>query len=222
MAARKFFRTKWICQQDVRECDGYFRLRGEDKKIKCPLAKKCRAAKSNTGYLEYRYARETALCRVSWWLREERVTEAEAKARVSERMALERLFNGDVVRAKARKWETENREHMRALRRGYAIHRSWQDIDPDRVPLNAAKTKPPPCGGDCRNCPYDQCKYPDWNDGLEEKRAKQREYVRQYHIRKKARMAADPEYAAAEKAKRKVYTDRYRARKRAYIAERGF
>lgn len=92
-------------------------------------------------------------------------------------------------------------EHGEEIRRN---HRKCMpplsELVPGYVPLNAAKPLPPkPCGEDCENCPFDDCKYPEEPedvyiapDGKRISQASRRKGRKVYAAKLKERRAEDP------------------------------
>lgn len=118
----------------------------------------------------------------------------------------------------------KKKQYMREYMPGYrATHKSdlrrnyrkcmppLSELIPGYVPLTAAKPiEPPPCGGDCENCPYESCQYPTWDEDHAPKPRK-REKERAAH---KAKMAEGGAWAEDQRAKQRDYVAKYRAKVR--------
>lgn len=73
-----------------------------------------------------------------------------------------------------------------------------------------------PCGEDCENCPFEECKYTDEKEDALEREEEQeyhRRAARESYYRKKAEMEKDPELAEAYKRRKKEDMQRFLERK---------
>lgn len=205
----KHYAGRWICQARADQCKGVFRVYGENRP--CPLAGKCRASPYRAGQLEHVYLQnkfqKLMLSSEPDWNMKHAARRNEAKA----------AFDRDAVSDYFRDYRARNREKINERFRT-KYDPSLETLFPGRQPGNAFKEQPPPCGGDCRNCPYDEgCRYPDWDAMLDKKREAKREGRQRYAVKRRERMAADPEYAERERAKARNYTRAYRQRKKALM-----
>lgn len=213
----RYYAGRWVCQKPTEKCDGTFYIYDHGRRIQCPLADRCLTSPHRQGQIEA----ENLLPRLSrkfgklifapepeW-----------EKKHMSELKGIQWAFateeQREIHKQRQRKWYSNNREYCRKMRRE-KYHPCLSAMLPGYVPQGKiAGDEEPPCGGDCRNCPYESCRYPDWEGPLERRRKKDREYARKARERRKERMAQDPEYAAREKEKERKYQRKYYQKKKA-------
>lgn len=152
---RPFYAGRWVCQKDARRCYGYFTAKDVGT-FPCPLAAKCLNDKHSDGQLERVFKRSQfgkLICGTSSLRSKEHQARAKAlrAAFFPEKVVKER--HECYVRTRKGTGKTGGRfPRLNEVMHGY-------------VPMNARKsTPPPPCGGDCENCPFDECRYPDWDE----------------------------------------------------------
>lgn len=88
----------------------------------------------------------------------------------------------------------ENKDDINAARRE---KRRCEAIEREMAEEYHPSFWPPPCGGDCENCPYDDgCRFADWEDQERERRrtAKQKAKNKRSNDRKAQRRRDDPVY----------------------------
>lgn len=120
-----------------------------------------------------------------------------------------------------KEWRSQNKDKIRGYHLKYAPPLSEMVLG--YVPMNARKdAPPPPCGGDCENCPFDDgCRYPDdledvyvAPNGRKQSRENRRRANQSHYEKQKAMMAADPDFAAFVHEKRKKKDAKARAKNR--------
>lgn len=200
---RPHYACRWVCQKDAAKCDGSFEAK-DVRTYPCPLVGKCLADDHTDGQLEqlFKRARSGKL-----------ICPGASLHQKEHHDRLQELLDALFPEKKRARWQTyyaENKEHLSGKRL-----ETLQDLIPGYVPLTAAKPGPtPPCGGDCESgCPYDECRYPDWEEdggdiyidpkGRKTNRADSRRWGKAYHERVKAKMAADPVFAEDQRAKKR-------------------
>lgn len=134
-------------------CDGTFTAIDVGT-LTCPLAEKCKASEYPSGQLERIWPRGAwgrLICHSPEWRKEHVRRWCEARD----------AFCREEHRAYKRKHYAMHREEIReVVRKRYP---ALGDVAPDLLKQQQVPSVPP-CGGDCRNCPYPECKHPAWED----------------------------------------------------------
>lgn len=200
---RSYYPGRWTCQKDATKCDGTYRV-WDVGTIVCPLALRCQQNTSRFGQLE-RLWKTNSMGRI---LSTDACHHNVHKARLRQ---LEKAFFPERTRYRPEVYQ-RNKDSRKQIMAKYSPPLS--ELVHGYVPLTAAKTPTPPCGGDCRNCPYDKgaCRYPDWEERNERRLVLARKRKSRYQVKKKERMVADPQYAAVIRAKRCEYSRKARAK----------
>lgn len=194
--ADKHYAGRWICQRPLEVCTGMIRPYGQ--LVPCPLAHVCQGLthpRDRQGQLETLYPRSGyGLLRVSsspHWDREHR-----ARYRAAlQAFAPERISAGH--KAYWAKYGDQINAERRVKRQNAAAGKVRQQYT----------LPPPPCGGDCENCPWDDgCRYPGWDEQHQPTKNQ-----RAYQARKQ-RMAEDPQYRAKRAAAKKAAEEKSKQR----------
>jgi len=139
----KFDPVRWVCQFPAEKCDGTFYVHGQARR--CPLAEKCLAPGKRTPW-EYMYPQQHQD------QRKLRLAYPERNLyRVRRSTALRRVFLHGGPDDPDRKYFAAHKDVILPRRRAAYAEKSLQRQEDDRSRL--------PCGGDCHNCPYDDCRY---------------------------------------------------------------
>lgn len=198
--ADKHYAGRWICQKPLDHCNGRISVYGAPRP--CPLAHVCKSLthpRDQRGQLEYFYresrrGRVLAVASPNW-----------AKEHQTRYRAAQRAFAGEEVNAYHRGYRAAHADEInRRHREKYcpSMERLRLLPPPKTIP-------PPPCGGDCENCPWDDgCRYPNWD---EEHTPKPRNREKEYACRK-ARIENDPDYAAKVRRQAREAQRRHRAK----------
>lgn len=193
------------------QCEGKFFLRG--RWIPCPLAPQCydKWLHNDGTYRETLY--EFPATRIRGTIREISAQDPGTRERDRNRryMALRYAFYraDELRRVREYNARSEVKERLRERWR-----KRWRDAHPLRYG-DAAPTATLPCGEDCENCPYEECRYSDADrDKLDaelaaRKRAEKAAYKAAWHAahaddlkaRWRERYATDEAYREAAKAR---------------------
>ncbi len=196
--------ARWICQCKSTICNGVFYVYGQ--KQRCPLYPRC---KGNRHQLEYLYPQQSVFQRKVVLSDPQRYLEHAARSR-----DLRRAFVPEKVK----------RENQACYQRSKDKYSAWskekyRQQHPPGFEKPRTDISPPPCGGECgENCPYDDdCHYPRWETEQVKKLAAEMKKARnkENYARKRARMKADPAYAAYIRRLKRESKARVRAKKKA-------
>ncbi len=188
----RFDPVRWVCQCKPEDCKGTFFVRGRG--TPCPLWPRCAGHKPQ---LEYLYDQASPR-----QIRIHVFDPNHGPAHAKRLKDLTRAFCPEKVQ------EQRRRQYERARDRESAIQaRKYREDHLPGAEEPKVQVPPPPCGGDCENCPHgNECRYPTWEEDwlTEQGLALKTSQNAAHAARHKVRMATDPEYA-----------QRYRARKNA-------
>lgn len=203
--SRPHYAGRWICQMDARLCDGSF-VAKDVGVYPCPLAAKCKGSTYPLGQLEYGYEWKWGRLQCS-------TAERDAQRRLH-LFAARSAFCPERLAANAARFRRRHAEDLRNAKRNF--YPNMRDI-PGYIPPKRTD-KVPPCGGDCRNCPYNSCQYPHWDDG--KSKPYNREAGRAAYARYKQRLKEDPDLMARYNASKKRSAEKFRAKQR-YVKQGG-
>lgn len=147
--SRDFDPSRWVCCRRPEKCDGNFRVYGQS--YPCPLREKCAAGGKNS--YEWSYGRrvqgrypllsEHYCHRTAWWHRRNGLMMAFRPDYLAEKRKIDRQRHG-------KEYDRRQQARRKAAReRARAAEEPW------------ARRELLPCGEDCENCPWGECRYGD-------------------------------------------------------------
>lgn len=214
--AHKHYAGRWICQKDAGRCNGRRSVYGEPRS--CPLAYRCLNDRQHPfGQLlwlwpENRFRKLCIQSEPDW-----------DRKHLNRRQRAMAAFCRDEVKAYYKGYREKNKEELnRKHREIYAP--SIERLFPGQArQKNARKIPPPPCGGDCRNCPHETCKFQTWEEDYMEAHKTVREKYpaveKRYQEKLKQRRREDTELDAVMRARSGANAANYRKRVKAMRKE---
>lgn len=214
---RPHYGGRWICQKDATKCKGYF-VAMDVGVYPCPLAEKCKGSAYPSGQLEHIWPRvrltHRLRCGPPDWDKQHTRRRNEAYQAFCHEEYL------DYHRARRVQNAEGINERVREV-----YYPALDKLAPEYVPPGKSKAALPPCGCDCRNCPYpegpDVCRHEDWEEQHVPRHIKyptSKEARGRKKQSRKERMDTDPVYAAQQReahrireAKRRRRIEWYRA-----------
>lgn len=205
---------KWVCTKTFRVCKGTIYLHGEV--VDCPLMPYCAADE----ILGRRWEFEFPCHKKSGSILE--LTDPDhGKEHLRRFCALRKVFATPEQQQRIREQRDRYNEYRRAKR-----HAQREAAPPKVSEMKARETLP--CGEDCENCPYDECRYPDYDieevlreRQKSEKKERRRQYDREYRVEHKKELSrknaerwaamTDAERAALNAYRRQKYAERVAA-----------
>lgn len=140
----KYDPVRWVCQFPADRCDGIFYVYGEARP--CPLAAKCMAPGQRKTRWEYQYPQQSPDQRKLKLSDPQRYLDHAKRS-----CNLRRAFLGGSVDDPDHRYYEGHKDVILAKQADVYAEQSVRRAEDDKHHL--------PCGGDCRNCPYDDCIY---------------------------------------------------------------
>lgn len=204
--------ARWICTWPARNCNGkrYLKGRIED----CPLAQRCLDPSYKVTLYEFPSHRVNGNIR-------ELLDPLQPREHTRRRYSLIKVFDPELHRRRLDRKNELKRKYRRRAAARKLMEQAVRELEASVKSMSRVSITLP-CGEDCANCPYDECRYTDADvDAIfaEERAKKLREYNRKALPRKKAWREENREHVNAMERARAARNPKVAENKRRWYEE---